>query len=45
MPEEKSITEKPLVGTLIAVGIFAVVLFVAAYAVGNGLKKGQKAAS
>lgn len=44
MAEEKSITEKPLMGTLIGVAVFAAVLFVAVFAAGKGWKAGTKAA-
>ncbi len=36
-----NITDKPLVGTLIGVGVFVGVLFLAAWAIGAGLKKGK----
>lgn len=42
--EKKSITDKPLLGTMIGVGITLLVIFGAAYAAGKGWFEGKKAA-
>lgn len=40
----KSITEKPIVGTLVSVGVALGVIFLAVWAAGKGWKSGTKAA-
>ncbi len=41
---QKSITEKPLMGTLIGIAITAAVIFVTVWAAGKGWKAGTKPA-